>query len=1190
LKSNIGHTQAAAGVAGIIKMVMAMRRGLMPKTLHVDEPTPEVDWSAGSVELLTEARAWPAVDRPRRAAVSSFGISGTNAHLILEQADPVEDRPTPSEEMVPWLLSARSATARQAQAAQLREWVDHSDLSVSDIGRALVRRTRFDHRAVVVGEERESLLNGLDAVVDGRETPGVILGEATSSPRVGFLFSGQGSQRVGMGAGLAARFPVFADALDEVCAELDRWLDRPIREVMLGSDSEVLGRTEFAQVGLFAVQVALARLLESFGVVPDVVLGHSVGEFAAVHVAGVLSLPDAARLVAARGRLMGGLPAGGAMVAVAASEEEVRARLVGGAEIAAVNGPESVVVSGVEDAVLMVVEGLRSRRLWVSHAFHSSLMEPMLAEFAEVAGELTFQAPKVAVVSSVTGGVGEVMDAGYWVRQVREPVRFYDALQSVDAGVLFEVGPDATLTAMADADVIPLLRKDRDEASQFLTALGRAFAVGVPVAWPTDGAHVELPTYSFQRKRFWLESPAIEVATTDAAFWTEVETEDLPALADRFGVETEALKEIVPAMGTWRRKAREHAAADALRYRVAWHSIPLPQDQRLTGVWIVAVPGGHRATDVTKELEAHGATVVTLEFGPADRAAYARTLRVALDDAPVGIVSLLGRDDVSHPDYPSTSQGVLATLAIAQALGDLKATARLWCVTSGAVAVDRTERVASPQQASVWGFGLALSLETPDTWGGMIDVSDDAATGDLCAALSTGEDSTAVRPSGIFVKRLMHANRHARATTWRPRGTVLVTGGTGGLGGHVARWLADNGADHIVLASRRGQAGELVAELESRTRVTVAACDVTDAAEVQSLVDSLPDLTTVVHAAGVAQTLGPAMDLTFEEFAKVGQAKILGVRNLDAALGDRPLDAFVIFSSGAAIWGGSGQAAYSSANAFLDAYADQRLARGTVATSIAWSSWRSGVVDEEMDALSRRVGAPAMAPELAIRALQQALDQGDERIVVANIDWPRFVPAYTFARPRPLLDAIPEAGAVLDAQDEPVPEPDLLGSLAGMSEGEQSRALLRTVHAAVADVLGYRDPSEIDPARPFEDLGFDSVAAIDLRTRLTAATGRKLSATLVFDHGNPAALAEYLRTQLCATIDDDAPAALGHLDRLAAAVTRMTPQEIDRTRIAARLQQVLSTLTADARPAAERLGTASADDLFDFIDNELGTA
>ncbi|MEU3723800.1 SDR family NAD(P)-dependent oxidoreductase [Streptomyces sp. NPDC031705] len=531
LKSNIGHTQAAAGVGGIIKMVQAMQHGVLPRTLHVSEPSSRVDWSAGAVELLTEAREWPETGRPRRAGVSSFGVSGTNAHVVLEQA-PTGGQPAPAEDAVtpallPFVLSAASEEALRDQAARLAEhWDREPATAAADLAYALATtRASLDHRAVVVAADREEALSAL------RSMDGNVTGVATRG-RLAFLFTGQGSQRVGMGAELREVFPVFAAAFDEVLSHLDPSLGEVI------STGEGLGETGSTQPALFALEVALFRLLESWGVRPDVVAGHSIGEIAAAHVAGVLSLEDACTLVSARGRLMQALPAGGTMVAVQASEEQVIPLLAGreaGAGIAAVNGATSVVIAGNETTVREITEtlGVKSKQLPVSHAFHSPLMEPMLEDFRGIVAGLTFHAPRLSFVSTVTGRsatAGELCSVDYWVEHVRRPVRFADAIATLETqGVtrFLELGPDATLTAMAKpcasdtALVVPALRKNRSEARSTITALGELFAHGTPVDWPalfagTGARTVDLPTYPFQHEHLWLTVPTDGAAHGDA--------------------------------------------------------------------------------------------------------------------------------------------------------------------------------------------------------------------------------------------------------------------------------------------------------------------------------------------------------------------------------------------------------------------------------------------------------------------------------------------------------------------------------------------------------------------------------------------------------------------------------------------------------------------------------------------------
>ncbi|WSU57483.1 SDR family NAD(P)-dependent oxidoreductase [Streptomyces sp. NBC_01104] len=533
LKSNLGHTQAAAGVGGVIKAVQAIRHGILPKSLHSQTRSPHVDWDAGDVELLTESRAWPERDRPRRAGVSSFGLSGTNAHVIVEQA-PVTDEPEPEAvtglPVVPVVLSAQNESGIFGQATRLlARMAEEPSASLLDVGfSSVVSRAVLEHRAVVAASDREELVRGLTALAEGELSSSVVRGSARQAGATAFLFTGQGAQRLGMGRELYEAFPVFAAAFDAVVGELDARLGRSLREVVWGEDAGLLNGTMFAQAGLFAVETALFRLVESWGVRPDFLVGHSVGEIAAAHVSGALTLGDAAELVVARGRLMQGLPAGGSMVAVEASEAEVLPLLNAEVGIAAVNGPRSVVVSGVESAVADLVgkfagEGRRTSALRVSHAFHSPLMEPMLAEFGAVVSGLSFGAASIPVVSGVSGDLAEDWgSAGYWVRHVREAVRFADAVSFVvSRGVtsFVEVGPDGVLCGMAQQSVdaelaatvfVPLVRKGRPEVASTVTALGQLHVSGVPVDWArlfegTGARRVDLPTYAFQRERFWLE-------------------------------------------------------------------------------------------------------------------------------------------------------------------------------------------------------------------------------------------------------------------------------------------------------------------------------------------------------------------------------------------------------------------------------------------------------------------------------------------------------------------------------------------------------------------------------------------------------------------------------------------------------------------------------------------------------------
>ncbi|MGW3892887.1 type I polyketide synthase [Micromonospora chokoriensis] len=1238
LKSNIGHAQAAAGIGGIIKMVQAMRHGLAPRTLHVDAPTPHVDWSAGAVRLLTSAQPWPETGRARRAAVSAFGVSGTNAHVILEQPAPATQPevqtpdPVPSTRQLPFVLSGRSDRALRAQAERLlAAGVDrHVEAGTGvTLARSLATtRSALEHRTVVLAADADALRTGLHAVAAGEPSPSVIGGTATATGKLAFLFTGQGSQRPGAGRDLYATEPVFAAALDEIRAAFAPHLDRPLLDVMFAEpgtgDAAVLDRTEFTQPALFALEVALYRLLEARGVTADYLLGHSIGELAAAHVAGVLSLPDAARLVAARGRLMQALPSGGAMVAMQGTEAEIRPLLTGDVSIAAVNGPDSVVVAGDADTVDLIVErwradGRRAKRLNVSHAFHSAHMDPMLAEFGRIAAELTYAPPTIPLISDLTGEPIGQPDADYWVRHVREAVRFADGITALDArGVTAycEVGPGGVLTALAreclptarqaDAVLVAALRGDRAEPAAVAEAVAGLHVGGVPVDWASalpGTATVPLPTYPFQRRRFWIAPALPGSAGTDSSddpFWSAVQHNDLETLGTMLGdARVAEVAQALPALADWHRGRQARDTADRQRYRTQWEPVAMHGTARLGGTWLVALPGpaDAYARTLIEALTDAGARPRPVVVDGRDRAAIAAELDSATE--VTGVLSLLALDDRELPGHPGVPNGLAATVALIQAAGDAHLDAPLWAVTRGAVSA--TAEVTDPTQNAVWGLGRVAALEHSARWGGLIDLPDRIDGPALCRVLADGGvDQVALRDAGTFVRRLVRAPLPSTTPTrWTPRDTVLITGGTGALAGHVARRLAQDGAGHLVLASRRGAdapgADDLTRELTALgARVTVVACDLTDSDDVAELLrradaDALP-LRAVVHTAGIGDS-APLDETTPELLARIVAAKIGGARHLEDLLGDRDLDAFVCFSSISGVWGSGGQAAYAAGNAFLDAFAERRRARGLAGSAIAWGPWGEGgmVADTGTEEHLRRRGLTPLVPSAAVDAFVRALDHGDVTVAVADVDWARFAPAFTAARPSPLLDGVEEARAAVAAPAVPVQAAGPIDGLTDLPEAERGHLLLDLVRTETATVLGPGGGFEAN--RAFRELGFDSLTAVEMRNRLTAVTGLNLPATLVFDHPTPAVLAAHLDTLLMREHRPAAPTVEGRLDDLEAALAATGVDDADRPALVARLQALAHRWAATEEPAevgGDEIGDATADELLQIIQNEFG--
>ncbi|MET8682481.1 SDR family NAD(P)-dependent oxidoreductase, partial [Streptomyces sp. NPDC004647] len=979
-------------------------------------------------------------------------------------------------------------------------------------------------------------------------------------------FPGQGSQWVGMGARLLDESPVFAERIAECAAALGAFVDWSLEEVLRGADgAPSLERVDVVQPASFAVMVSLADLWRAHGVEPSAVVGHSQGEIAAAVVSGALSLEDGARVVALRSQAIGRMLAGrGGMMSVPLPVDEVESRLEdwqGRVSVAAVNGPHSVVVSGEPGALdelsaLLTAEEVRIRRVAVDYASHSAQVENLHDELLDVLAPVSPRASDVPFFSTVTGDWldTEQMDAGYWFRNLRRRVRFAEAVGGLLADghrVFIEVSSHPVLTMsvqdMTEAYGEPAvatgtLRRRRGGLSRFLLSAAEVFVRGVDVDWAglwagTDVRRIDLPTYAFQHERFWNIPAVIDrvdaIDPQDAEFWASVEREDLSALASTLRTDEKAVAAVLPALSAWRKSRNDLSTVDSWRYRVTWSPLARVPQKSLTGTWLVVSAAGTDDSETTGLLAGAGAEVtrLVLDESYTDRVVLAE--RLAGIGAVTGIVSTLAAAEERGGRHPGLTLGLALTVSLVQALGDARVNAPLWFLTQGAVSTGRSDPLTHPVQAQVAGVGWTTALEYPQRRGGVIDLPptlDQRAAGRVVSALAGAlgdEDQLAVRPSGVFTRRIVRAGNggQGRSRTWTPRGTTLVTGGSGTLAPDLARWLADRGAGHVVLASRRGidapGAAELVAELaESGTEAAAVACDVTDRDAVAALLANLKadgrTVRTVIHTAAVIE-LCTLAETTMESFSDVVHAKVTGAQHLDELLDHEELDDFILYSSTAGMWGSGHHAAYVAGNAYLSALAVNRRARGLRTTSVHWGKWPDDIERELADPHHiRRSGLEYLDPQLALSGLGKVLDEDETVIGLTDIDWDTYYPVFTAGRPTRLFDEVPEVARLLTpATGQAGARPgtsDLAARLHDLSGPEQERLLLTLVRTEAAAVLGHASAESFPERRAFRDIGFDSVTAVDLRNRIVAATGLTLPSTMVFDYPNPVALAGFLKS------------------------------------------------------------------------------
>jgi thioester reductase-like protein len=1129
-KTNIGHLESAAGIAGIIKVVLALQHQEIPPHLHFHQPNPYIVLEDTTFEIPTQRQKWQPKGDRRLAGISAFGFGGTNAHIILEEGIAVESSIETTQPRI-LTLSAKSEAGLKELAQRYVDYLaTHSELSLAEICfNANQKRMLWDYRLAIAVDSSNTLRDQLSQFIQ-QQPCDVAAGVRKKRPKVAFLFTGQGSQIVGMGRELYKTQAAFRQAIDRCHEILLNELDQSLWSIL---ESDLIHQTLYTQPAIFALEYALYELWKSWGIEPAIVMGHSVGEYVAACVAGVFSLKDALKLVAARARLMQALPEEGAMVAVFAAEAVVVEVIAAYSDvaIAAVNGPKNIVISGHHAAITQVISQLADRHiktkpLKVSHAFHSPLMEPMLAPFAAVAQEVSFALPRLKLVSNLTGELATeaIATPEYWCQHIRQPVRFAKGMETLyEAGyrVFLELGAKPTLLGMGrycvpneEAVWLPSLSPVRSDWAVLYRALGELFVMGAPINWAVMNSptrRVALPTYPFQRQRYWAEIAAQEkIQAPMVQLLNQGKTQDLLQQLEKLETFSEAELALLPRLLEIMTQKRSTDFQDWL-YEMQWieqsrQPSVLPSSEKSENWLIFADRTGMGEALAEKLRDRHQTCFIVYS----DQSNFEFSSLSTSIHHIIHLWSLESSALESRLDQLEAVQtlGMASVLNLLQAVLKSGTYPKFWLVTQNATAAESF--VTNSAQSPLWGLGKVMAIEHPRLWGSMIDVDGAASVDALLAELddAQGEDHLSLRGDRRYVGRLVRREMpESKPLSLDAEATYLITGGLGALGLQVARSLVSRGAKSLVLVSRR-QASSAVQEAigqlkELGASVRVMQADVANLAEMTNVVQSISNLRGVIHGAGTTH-FKLLDEMTSESLESVLRPKVFGGWILHQLTQDLELDFFVSFSSIAAILGSKGQGHYAAANHFLDGLAHYRRRLGLPALSINWSFWGgAGMAAEELQTEAlKQLGLDALPPATAIAAFEQLLGSDCTQITVANIDWRKFKQVYELQGARSLLSNIEQSLSTTPQKSK------LLQKLETALSSERYDILVTAIQTEVAQAL--RLSQLPDPQQGVFDLGMDSLMAVVMVNSLRSQLQAELPITDFMEASSLAEIAQIL--------------------------------------------------------------------------------